>query len=172
MTRSRITGSPALLVAVVVALSGCANTQRGAQSAAEPQRSSSSGPDPGIVASLNAMNDVCARRDVGAFMALFEDSDDIALIGSDAGEVFRGRKAVAGFIGTLFALPFTFSFQMPDPVIRQRGDMAWVFVDGSMLHNRADGSLRKVPYRITAVMVRQGEVWRWQVFSGSSPRPD
>lgn len=164
--------SPASLLAVAFAVGGCAGTQAGRMDVSEPVRTQDREAAPGIVAALHAINDVCARRDVVAFMGLFEDSDSIALIGSDAGEVFKGRAAVAGFIRTLFALPFTFSFEMPDPVIRQRGDVAWAFVDGSMLHHLADGSSRKVPYRITAVMVRQGHVWRWQMFSGSSPRPE
>lgn len=127
--------------------------------------------DPGIESAVRAMNEVCARRDLAGFMALFEDSDDIALVGSDDGEVFRGRSAVAGFVQRLFKLPFSFSFELPSPLVRQRGDTAWVFVDGAMVHAFADGRTRQVPYRITAVLVRLEGGWRWQLFSGSSPRP-
>jgi len=157
---------PALLPAALLA-SACAH-----RSPVQPAADEVATPDPGIMAAVRAMNDVCARRDLPGFMALFEDSDAIALIGSDTGEVFKGRDAVAGFMKRLFALPFTFSFDLPDPMVGQRGDSAWVFVDGAMIHTAADGRSRRVPYRITAVLARHAGAWRWQLFSGASPRPE
>lgn len=172
MTTAHLTTRHAVPLVLLLGLSqaGCAGAraERGAAVAA----SSPAAADPGIETALRAMNDVCARRDLAGFMALFEDSDDIALVGSDAGEVFEGREAVAGFMRKLFALPFTFSFEMPKPLIHQRGDLAWVFVDGAMVHTTVDGRSRKMPYRITAVLVRRASGWRWQLFSGSSPRPE
>jgi hypothetical protein len=39
-----------------------------------------------------------------------------------------------------------------------------------MVHTRSSGKVSKIPYRITAVMVKRGDEWKWKVFSGSIPR--
>lgn len=126
--------------------------------------------DTAIRASLDTLNAVMARRDVPAMMALFDDGDDILLVGSDTGEVFHGRTAVAGFIQALCGLPFVFSFETPNVTIRQTGRSAWVFVDGSMVHTRDSGQVTRSPYRFSVAMVKRGHLWRWQLFHGSVPR--
>lgn len=125
--------------------------------------------DAAVLATLTTLNDVLARRDLAGFMALFEDNDDILLVGSDAGEVFRGREAVGGFLKALYGLPFTFAFDMPEVTVRRKGGHAWLFADGAMVHKRSDGSESRRPYRIVLMMKRHDDAWRWQVFSGSVP---
>jgi uncharacterized protein (TIGR02246 family) len=125
--------------------------------------------DEAVLQTLTAMNDALARRDLAGFMALFEDGDDILLVGSDADEVFHGREAVGGFLKQLYGLPFTFAFDMPTVTIRRKGHHAWLFADGAMVHKRADGSETRRPYRIALVMKRHDDAWRWQLFSGSVP---
>jgi len=44
---------------------------------------------------------------------LFDDSDDVVLVGSDVGEIFKGRAAVAGFLQKLYGLPFIFPSACP-----------------------------------------------------------
>jgi ketosteroid isomerase-like protein len=125
--------------------------------------------DVAIRAGLDTLNAAMARRDVPAVMALFDDNDDILLVGSDTGEVFHGRSAVAGFIKALCGLPFVFSFEMPDVTTRRTGRSAWVFVDGAMVHSRDNGKVTRSPYRFSVAMVQRGRAWRWQVFHGSVP---
>ncbi len=158
----------ALALLFLAAPTGCATSS----AASAPTTATVASPDPAILAAVRALNDVCARRDLAGFLSLFDDSDDVLLVGSDVGEVFRGRAAIAGFMKKLFALPFVFSFDMPDPVVRQEGGSAWVFVDGAMVRTGASGKVSRVRYRITAVLVKRGDGWRWQVFSGSSPRAE
>jgi ketosteroid isomerase-like protein len=119
--------------------------------------------------SLASLNRVCGARDLGALMALFDDGDDIVLVGSDTREVFRGRAAIEGFVKLLFGLPFTFSFEFTDTIIRSDGNVAWVFVDGAMLHTREDGTVTRSPYRISLAMAKRDGHWRWQLFHGSVP---
>lgn len=102
-------------------------------------------------------------------MALFEDNDAILLVGSDAGEVYRGRAAVGGFLKALYGLPFTFRFDMPDVTVSRKGGRAWLFAAGAMVHRRADGTATRRPCRIALVMKRHDQAWRWQMFSGSVP---
>ena len=106
-------------------------------------------------------------------MALFEDSDDILFVGSDAKEVFRGRAATSEFMKQLFGLPFTFSFDLANVTIEQNGNAAWAFVDGNMIHTRDKGStagkVTRMPYRFSIAMANNEGRWRWQLFHGSVP---
>jgi uncharacterized protein (TIGR02246 family) len=126
-----------------------------------------------IRATLVRLNAACAARDLAAFMALFEDGDDILFVGSDAGEVFRGREAVSRFMEKLFGLPFVFSFDLQDVTLRQDGDFAWAFVGGSMIRSGDQGSsagkVARSPYRFSISMARREGQWRWQLFHGSVP---
>ncbi len=126
-----------------------------------------------IRSTLSALNAACAARDLDAFMALFDESDDILFVGSDKGEVFHGREAVRGFMRKLYGLPFVFSFDLTNATVRQEGDHGWVFVDGNMIRtgDRGDaaGKVGKGPYRFSIVMVRRPAGWKWQLFNGSVP---
>ena len=122
-----------------------------------------------ILQNLASLNEVCARRDSAAFMAMFDDSDEILFVGSDKGEVFRGRAGVAAFIKILFGMPFTFSFEMPETTVRRQRDFAWAFVDGVMVRTGAAGEVSRNPYRFAVAMVRRGSTWKWQFFNGSVP---
>jgi ketosteroid isomerase-like protein len=63
-----------------------------------------------IRSSIEEMNAVLAKRDLAGFMALYDDNENIMLIGSDVGEIYRGRQEMAGFIKMLYRMPFVFSF--------------------------------------------------------------
>jgi ketosteroid isomerase-like protein len=126
-----------------------------------------------VRATLSALNAACAARDLGAFMALFDDSDEILFVGSDKGELFRGREATRAFMQTLYGLPFVFSFDLGEVVIRQDGGHAWIFVDGKMVRTAdrgaAVGKVGESPYRFSITMVKRDDRWRWQLFHGSVP---
>jgi uncharacterized protein (TIGR02246 family) len=122
-----------------------------------------------IHATLTRMNEVLAKRDQAGFLALFDDSDDIMVIGSDVGEVVKGRKGVQGFIKWIYSQKFTFAFDLQAVTVHQEGNFAWVYVDGHMLHVRPDGTSTKIPYRFALTMVKRGDQWRWQLFHGSIP---
>jgi ketosteroid isomerase-like protein len=176
MTRLRLTQAAiaaACLGLVAFAMAACQTAGAAEESQASAARKtaarSPANSDEAVLQTLTALNDVLARRDLAGFMALFEDDDDIMLLGSDAGEVFRGRAEVGGFLKRLYGLPFTFAFDMPNATVRRKGHHAWLFADGAMVHKRADGSETRRPYRIVLVMKRHDDAWRWQLFSGSVP---
>ena len=123
-----------------------------------------------IRATLTRMNEVLARRDQAGFLALFDNSDDIMVIGSDVGEVCAGRAGVKGFIQWIYSQKFTFAFDLQKVVVHQEGNFAWVYEDGNMLHVRRDGTSTKIPYRFVLTLVKRGDQWRWQLFHGSIPR--
>jgi ketosteroid isomerase-like protein len=155
-----------LLLVLGLLLAGCGVASLPAPSVA----AAATADDAAIRAGLDTLNAAMARRDVPAVMALFDDTDDILLVGSDTGEVFRGRAAVAGFIQALCGLPFVFSFDLPDVIIRHGGRSAWVFADGAMVHTRDNSQATRVPYRFSLAMVKRGHEWRWQLFHGAIPR--
>jgi ketosteroid isomerase-like protein len=126
--------------------------------------------DAAIRRCLERLNEVTAYRNLDSAMSIWDGGEDISLIGSDSGEVYIGRANVIKFFKMINRFSFTFSFDLDQVRIDHEGGIAWVFVDGKMVHHRSDGRLSKVPYRITAVMVKRGAEWRWKVFSGSIPR--
>lgn len=123
-----------------------------------------------IKAGLNKLNEVLATKDLKTVMSLYDDSDDIMVIGSDSGEVFIGREQVKEFMKVIISMPFIFSFVLEPATISYDQNFAWVFVDGKMVHTGDDGRTSKFPYRIMAVMVKRDNDWKWKVFSGSIPR--
>lgn len=124
----------------------------------------------GIRRCLERLNEVMTYKNVDSAMSIWDAGENISLIGSDSGEVYIGRANVVEFFRMICRFSFTFSFDLDHVTIDHDGGMAWVFVDGKMVHHLKDGRTSKVPYRITAVMVKRGEEWRWRVFSGSIPR--
>lgn len=126
--------------------------------------------DSAIRRSIDRINQALATQDLQTVMSIYDDADDIVVIGSDSGEVFIGRERVRMFMKMIVSLPFVFSFDLNQVVINHDERNAWVFVDGNMVHTRSSGKVTKVPYRIMAVMVQRGTDWKWKVFSGSIPR--
>jgi len=119
------------------------------------------------------MNTLCAARYARGFMALFDDREDILFVGSDKGEIFRGKDGVKQFTEILFAMPFVFSFDLQNVSISQDGNSAWVFVDGNMIHTgdrgESAGKVSKKPYRFSIAMMKKGGLWKWQLFHGAVP---
>ena len=126
--------------------------------------------DPDIRKCLSRMNEVLATRKLETIMSVFDDTDDIIVVGSDTGEIFIGRERVKYFMQALIDMPFVFSFEMDLVSINAGQNTAWAFVDGKMVHTKNDGTALKIPYRIMAVMVKKDGGWKWKVFSGSIPR--
>jgi ketosteroid isomerase-like protein len=126
--------------------------------------------DAAIREALIRMNEMLATKDLDKVMSIYDDADDIMVIGSDSGEVFIGRERVRVFMKFIVSMPFIFSFELEPTTIRHQKDMAWVFCDGKMVHTRTNGKISRFPYRIMAVMVERGGIWKWKVFSGSIPR--
>jgi ketosteroid isomerase-like protein len=123
-----------------------------------------------IRAGLNRLNAALATKDLATVMSVYDNADDIAVVGSDSGEVFIGKERVVVFMKMILSMPFVFSFEMDDALINHDQNTAWAFVDSHMVHTRANGRVTSIPYRIMAVLVKRGSEWKWKVFSGSIPR--
>ncbi len=163
---------PALaLLGLLVLASGCiVNVKTQGTEAASPVGASLR-ENQEVQQTLAALNAATTQRDVAATMALFDDTDDIMLVGSDAGEVFKGRKILAAHLKEIYALPFVLSFDLPSVTVHVEGQTAWIFSEGTEVINEGEGKISRTPYRLTVCLVKRGEHWKWQVFSGSVPRP-
>jgi ketosteroid isomerase-like protein len=154
--------STACATVAVFLLAGCASTRPAPTPPSDAVQAE-------IRSALQRWNDDAGRGDLTAFMSRFDDAADILLVGSDKGEVFKGRAQIEGWLGKLMAKN-RFSWQMDRVDIGASGDTAWVFVDGAMIVRNAAGKvLVTTPYRFTGVLVKRGDGWAWRLFDGSVP---
>jgi ketosteroid isomerase-like protein len=119
---------------------------------------------------LEAMDRLGARlwsRDL-AIMDEFVDDVDVLLVGSEDGEIARGRAAIEALMRGLFDLPMRLTWDWRRRTVSHIGDIAWVFADCEVVLTFADGEKRK-PYRMTGVLQRLAGRWRWRQFHGSEP---
>ena len=121
-----------------------------------------------IAAALELWNNSARNRDVNHFMDLFDNSDAIMAVGSDSGEVFKGKEQIEGWMKMLFAHR-SFSWEMKRVDIDYNGNTAWVFMDGSMIVTNDKGKTAKFPYRFTGILVKVKNTWKWRLFDGSVP---
>jgi len=104
-------------------------------------------------------------------LAEFAPGDEILLIGSDAGEVARGRQEVQAFFDRIFTRELSFSWEWDRLDVSQSGELAWFFAEGHVVLTTAQEQ-RKAPYRISGVLERHGERWLWRQYNGSEPVAD
>jgi ketosteroid isomerase-like protein len=121
-----------------------------------------------ISASLEAWNNNAKNRDLDKFMSLFDDAPDIMLVGSDSGEVFKGKQQIEDWLKMLFGFA-SFSWDMNRIDIDHYQNTAWVFMEGYMVVTFDSGKTRRTTYRFTGVLVKQKNEWKWRLFNGSVP---
>lgn len=121
-----------------------------------------------VLAAVDRLRDRLWSRDPAA-VDVFTDHPDVLLVGSDDGEVARGRDGIAALVQGLFALPVRLRWDWKTRDVSVAGNIAWVFADCDVVIAGADGETRK-PYRITGVLQRAADgCWRWRQFHGSQP---
>jgi len=121
--------------------------------------------------SLQLWNDAAKERDIEKAMSLFDDSENILLVGSDSGEICKGKEQISKWLKMLFDYA-SFSWELDRVDIDYSGNTAWVFTEGKMVVTPSNGKTRKVPYRFTGILVKRNNVWKWRLFNGSNPRPE
>ena len=119
-----------------------------------------------IDATLRRLGRMLFDRDT-AFADQF--AEDALLVGSEPGEVARGREAIRTLIGQFATLPDRYIWDWTSVDIRVSGDLAWLFAEGEVVSSGAGGRLAK-PYRLSAVLGWDGSRWIWRLFHGSEPK--
>ena len=98
----------------------------------------------------------------------FAPEDHVMLIGSDAGEVAKGRQEIEAFFARIFESEETFSWEWERVDASQSGDLAWFFAEGWVILTTGK-EMRKLPYRVTGVLKRFDDRWLWMHYHGSEP---
>jgi uncharacterized protein (TIGR02246 family) len=123
-----------------------------------------------VLAVFDAFDSALKRKDVDAIVDLFADDPDVELWGSDMSERAVGKRAIRGLLEGLFSrLPeSSVARTFEEPRVHVSGDVAWVTAAGTASWE-PDGERRVIAYRVTAVMVRTADGWRWHTHNGSQP---
>ncbi|MEI8046718.1 MAG: nuclear transport factor 2 family protein [Bacteroidota bacterium] len=122
-----------------------------------------------ITGALKTWNAAAKSANVDQCMALFDDSENIMLIGSDKGEVKKGKAQIRDWLTKIFGVA-SFSWEMDSINIDSNGKTAWVFVEGSMIVEFHKGGINRTPYRFTGILVKKKGEWKWRLFDGSIPK--
>ena len=101
-------------------------------------------------------------------LAEFVPGDEVLLVGSESGEIAKGRQELEAFFTRVFARQATFSWEWDRIDVSHAGDLAWFFAEGQVILSNTSGQ-RKSPYRISGVLERHGEHWLWSQYHGSEP---
>lgn len=117
----------------------------------------------GVRKTLMRLNDRLARRDL-ALVEDFADGPDTLLVGSEVGEVARGRAGIEAHLKSIFAMAETLAFSWREVEVAVHGHVAFLHAEGEAVL----GEVRR-PYRLTGVLQLQDGLWRWRLFHGSEP---
>jgi len=111
-----------------------------------------------VLASLRGFQDGYVHRDpksVEPFMSrLFEQSDDVLILGAGPNEWARGYLAATDFIRRDWVAWGEFRFSVDDSIVSSHGDVAWVASTGTVHWGRLNR-----PVYFSAVLTRQGDRW-------------
>ena len=129
-------------------------------SAAAPPRGTA---ERGVRKTLMRLNDRLARRDL-ALLDDFARGEDTLLVGSEVGEVARGRAGIEARLKQIFAQAETLAFSWREVEVSVHGHVAFLHAEGEAVI----GNERR-PYRLTGVLQLQDGLWRWRLFHGSEP---
>ena len=94
---------------------------------------------------------------------------DAMLVGSEPGEIARGREAVRALVAGIHARSYRVTWQWDSVDATVDGEIGWFFADGAVVIEDA-GEQRRLAYRLAGVLQQVDNSWRWRLFHGSEPR--
>jgi hypothetical protein len=121
-----------------------------------------------VFAAVDAFLGHLAGRRLAAALECFAPDADVALYGSEVGEVVIGPEALRHFLGKLCERPYGPSFTLLRKRASVRASVAWFTAEAEV----AIGNQRIEPYRLTGVLEKRQGRWLWMLFAGSEPLPD
>jgi len=116
-------------------------------------------------AALDELNRAMRERNP-AVAGLFEP--DALLVGSEPGEIARGRDAIGALLLAIHAKDYTVWWDMPQLDAGGTDGRAWFFGEGEVV--LVGPTETRLGYRISGVLVDTEAGWRWTLFHGSEPR--
>jgi uncharacterized protein (TIGR02246 family) len=124
-----------------------------------------------VLAAMDALDAALDRQDPDAVAALFIDDPAATFWGSAVSEEALGRDDIRTLLGPSGSSE-TFRLTYHDRRVTTNGDVAWVNASGTATWERTGHDTLQMPYRLTAIFVRDGGAWRWHTHHGSEPSPD
>ena len=118
------------------------------------------------------------RQALGRFGILLKNRDravvddfapDGMLVGSEPGEIARGHAELVPFFERLLAGPNSIIWEWDTLDIHAVGGLGWIFAEGVVVLDGPAG-VRRLPYRLSAVLEASGSGWKWRLFHGSEPK--
>ncbi len=122
-----------------------------------------------ISEAVKLWNTVCKAGNTNQLMSLYDNSENIMLVGSDSAEIWKGKDQIKGHVIEVFAHS-SFYWEMNRVDIDSNGDTAWAVVDGTMVIKTDTGETMKTPYRFTNIYVKRNGTWKLKIFHGSIPK--
>lgn len=117
-------------------------------------------------AALDSLIKAISGRDLDKTLAGLSFLTGPTVLGSEEGESAHGREAVQAFFTRIYDRPQGFRFEFPQRRWIDHGDVAWMVADGTVIEPAEEAAK---PYRLTAVLVREGATWRLSLWSGAEP---
>ena len=113
-----------------------------------------------VLTTLDEYADAYCAKDIDGLMSLFDDKDDISVIGTGADELCAGRAAVRELFLRNFSEATANRFEWGWQHVAVHGDSAVASVSLT-IHLTTDGSAVDVLVRWTVVLRRRDDRWRW-----------
>ena len=120
-----------------------------------------------IAVFLDRLSALMQARDP-AIIELFTDDDTTLLVGSEPGEIARGRMAITTLFAAIFASPNAVHWEWDIIEAARHGDIVWFFAEGSAVLVGLEETVWRA-YRLSGVLVQHGGNWRLAQFHGSEP---
>ena len=108
-------------------------------------------------------------KDADSMILMFDNSNDILLVGSDSSEIKHGLKEISDSFKERLSKPYTINWDFTNAEIFATNQVAWAFNNKSVTLLNADGSQIRIPYRLTSVWIKKGKNWKLKFFNGSVP---
>src|SRR3954453_1567429 len=123
-----------------------------------------------VLAVFDAFDSALKQRDIEAIVDLFADDPTVELWGSDLSERAVGKGEIRELVEGLFSRlpPSSVERRFERPRVHISGDVAWITAAGTARWE-LNGERHVIPYRVTAILVRTSEGWRWHTHNGSQP---
>ncbi|MCX6226239.1 MAG: nuclear transport factor 2 family protein [Bacteroidia bacterium] len=122
-----------------------------------------------IMEALKLWNAATKAANTNQLMSLYDNSENIMLVGSDSAEIWKGKDQIKGHVTEVFTHS-SFYWEMDRIDIDNNGDTAWAVVDGSMVIKTDTGETMKTPYRFAEIFVKRNGTWKLRIFHGSIPK--
>ena len=113
-----------------------------------------------VLATLEEYAEAYCSKDVDRLMSLFDDGDDVSLIGTGADELCTGRSAIEAVIRRNFAEATATRFQWHWKHVTITDGFAVVAITLTIHLSTRDGPLQ-VPVRWTVSLALRSGRWRW-----------